>query len=81
MSRKHDIESDKQMNSRDNMIIIKNEIKTPEILSCKYNADTKKMDVKFNNGKTYSYAYLNVQWKISSVSFRDRPEPERHRRY
>lgn len=50
------------MNTRYNMIIIKGEIKTIEINSCTYNADTKNMDIKFNNGKTYSYAYSNVEW-------------------
>lgn len=30
-------------------------------MSCVYNRDTQKWDVKFNNGKTYSYAYLNVE--------------------
>lgn len=50
------------MNTRYNMIIIKGEIKTADIISCMYNSYTKKMDVKFNNGKTYSYAYANVEW-------------------
>lgn len=49
------------MNTRYNMVIIKGEIKTPEIMSCIYNRDTKKWDVKFNNGKTYSYGYSNVE--------------------
>ena len=43
------------------MVIIKGEIKTSEIMSCGYNRNTQKWDVKFNNGKTYSYAYLNVE--------------------
>lgn len=43
------------------MVIIKSEIKTSEIMSCGYNRNTQKWDVKFNNGKTYSYAYLNVE--------------------
>lgn len=43
------------------MVIIKDEIKTSEIMSCVYNRDTQKWDVKFNNGKTYSYAYVNVE--------------------
>ena len=30
-------------------------------MSCVYNRDTQKWDVKFNNGKTYSYAYSNVE--------------------
>ncbi|MDE6743405.1 MAG: AAA family ATPase [Lachnospiraceae bacterium] len=49
------------MNTRKYMIIIKGEIKTSEIMSCRYNSDTKKWDVKFNNGKTYSYLYSNVK--------------------
>lgn len=49
------------MNTRYNMVIIKGEIKTSEIMSCMYNKDTKKWDVKFNNGKIYSYGYLNVE--------------------
>ena len=49
------------MNSRYYMIIIKGEIKTSEIMSCVYNSNTQKWDVKFNNGKIYSYAYLNVE--------------------
>lgn len=49
------------MNARYNMIIIKGEIKTREVVSCRYNRDTKKWDVEFNNGKKYSYSYLNVQ--------------------
>lgn len=44
------------------MIILKGAIKTSDIISCMYNPYTKKMDVKFNNGKTYSYAYSNVEW-------------------
>ena len=43
------------------MIIIKGEIKTREIVSCQYNRNTKKWDVEFNNGKKYSYNYLNVE--------------------
>ena len=49
------------MNTKYNMVIIKGEIKTSEIMSCVYNRDTQKWDVKFDNGKTYSYAYLNVE--------------------
>lgn len=49
------------MNTQYYMVIIKGEIKTSEIMSCGYNRNTQKWDVKFNNGKTYSYAYLNVE--------------------
>ncbi len=53
------------MDTKYNMIIINDEIKTSDILSCMYNDYTKKMDVKFkfsNNGKTYSYACSKVEW-------------------
>ena len=50
------------MNTRYYMVIIKGEIKTSEIMSCVYYRDTQKWDVKFINGKTYSYAYSNVEW-------------------
>jgi len=43
------------------MVIIKGEIKTSEIVACTYNRNTQKWDVKFNNGKTYSYGHLNVE--------------------
>ncbi len=49
------------MNTRYYMVIIKDEIKTSEIMSCVYNRDNHKWDVKFNTGKTYSYAYTNVE--------------------
>ena len=49
------------MNTRYYMVIIKGEIKTSEIMSCGYNRNTQKWDVKFNTGKIYSYAYLNVE--------------------
>lgn len=49
------------MNTRYYMVIIKNEIKTSEIMSCVYNKNTQKWDVKFNNEKTYSYGYWNVE--------------------
>lgn len=49
------------MNTRYYMVIIKGEIKTSEVMSCKCNSDSQKWDVKFNNGKTYSYANLNVE--------------------
>lgn len=49
------------MNTRNNMIFIKGEIKTAEVLSCQYKKDTGKWDVKFTNEKTYSYGYENVE--------------------
>lgn len=50
------------MNTRENMVIIKGEIKTPEIRTCNYNPVTKKVDVCFQNGRTYSYSYNNIEW-------------------
>ncbi len=50
------------MNTRENMIILKGQIKTPEIKRCAYNRNTAKMDVEFYHGNKYSYAYLNVEW-------------------
>lgn len=49
------------MDTRNNMILIKGEIKTSEIESCQYNKETRKWDVRFDRGKTYSYAYDNVE--------------------
>lgn len=49
------------MNTRACMILIKDEIKTSEIKSCVYNREIQKWDIKFNNGKVYSYAYPNVK--------------------
>ena len=49
------------MDTRNYMILVKGEIRTSEISLCRYNADTKKWDVKFNNGKIYPYGYLNVE--------------------
>lgn len=51
----------KRMNARYNMILIKGEIKTSEVRSCQYNKGTHKWDVEFDSGKTYSYAYDNVE--------------------
>ena len=48
------------MDTKKNMIIIKGEIKTPEIRMCNYNNSTGKFDILYRNGKSYSYAYSNV---------------------
>lgn len=49
------------INPRYDMIILKGEIKTSSVESCLYNPNTKKWDVTFFNGKTFSYAYDNVE--------------------
>lgn len=50
------------MNTKENMIIIKGEIKTSEVRYCRYNRDTKRMEVEFYNGETYPYSYQSVEW-------------------
>ena len=50
------------MDTKKHMIIIKGEIKTPEILTCNYNNGTGKFDVVYRNGNSYAYAYSNVEW-------------------
>jgi len=42
------------------MFIIKDEIKN-DVVSYNYNETTKRMEITYTNGKTYPYAYLNVQ--------------------
>lgn len=49
------------MNTKYYMVIIKGEIKISKIMSYVYNRDSQKWDVKFNNGKIYSYAFSNVE--------------------
>lgn len=50
------------MDTRKNLVIIKDEIKTAEVKFISYNSATKTREVHFNNGKVYSYAYDNVEW-------------------
>lgn len=49
------------MDTRYYMIIIKGEIKTNKVMSCVYDRDTYKWKIKFNNGKIYYYANINVE--------------------
>lgn len=53
------------MDTKKFMIIINGEIKTAEVTSCTYNSKTKKWDVEYGRGKTYSYNYANVE-KLSN---------------
>lgn len=50
------------MNLCGNLILIKGENKTVGIRLCKYNPNTKKYDVTFQSGKTYSYSYQSIEW-------------------
>lgn len=49
------------INPTKEMIVIKGEIKTSSVKSCLYNSNTKRWDVTFTNGKTFPYAYDNVE--------------------
>ncbi len=49
------------INPTKEMIVLKGEIKTSSVQSCLYNRGTQKWDVTFTNGKTFSYAYDNVE--------------------
>ena len=49
------------MDTKEFMVIIKGQIKTSEIMSCVFNKDAQKWEVKFKNGKTYVYACTNVE--------------------
>lgn len=49
------------MNECKEMIILKNEIKTKDIIRCVHNSRTGKIDVTFQSGKTFSYLSQNVQ--------------------
>lgn len=48
------------MNTMQNLIIIKGKVKTKEIECCIYNRESRKYDVRFNNGREYSYLPANV---------------------
>lgn len=48
------------MNTRQYMIIIKGNIKTSEIHSCFYHADTNRWEIEYTAGKSYFYSYQSV---------------------
>ncbi len=72
--KKHDLfglqkpERKAQMNARYNMIIAKGEPITSRVKSCIYNRSTQHWDVTFQSGKTYSYAFYNIEWLKDPVS-------------
>ncbi len=51
----------KQMDTKEYMVIIKEEIKTSEVISCEYNESSCKWKVEFQNGKIYPYNKENVE--------------------
>lgn len=48
------------MDTKRFMIVVKGGIKTNQIISCTPNSATRKYDITFDNGSTYSYAMQNV---------------------
>ena len=54
------------MNIEKHLILIKGEDRTEAISHCMY--EKGKWQVKFANDKSYSYNYLNVQWRRDPVS-------------
>lgn len=49
------------MDENNYLIIVKGENKTKEICFCNYNKQTNKVDIKYNNGRKYSYNPPNVK--------------------
>lgn len=58
------------MNTRKCMVIDNktNEIITPKIVSCNYNPQTQRYDVKFKSGETYPYGYNRITKLYNPVS-------------
>lgn len=50
------------MNTKQYMIIAKGKIITPYVVRCQYNEATRKQEITFKNGQTYSYNFDNVVW-------------------
>jgi hypothetical protein len=50
------------VNTRKNLILANGQDKTSDIQYCKYNSNTRKYDVTFQDGKTYPYNYNSIEW-------------------
>lgn len=48
------------MDTKQYMIIVKDKIKTSEIMFCSFDENINKWEVEFNNGDVYTYGYSNV---------------------
>ncbi len=59
------------MDTKEFMVIIKGQIKTSEIMSCVFNKDAQKWEVKFKNGKTYAYACIKCLRFFTGSSMRE----------
>lgn len=63
------------MNTREHLILKNGKDITADVLFCKYNMDTKKYDVTFRGGNTYSCGYLSIEWTRKPEKLN--PEPIR----
>ena len=50
------------MDAHKNLIIVKGKVCTASIAFCKYNLEKNKYNIRFNNGKFFSYNPSNVDW-------------------
>lgn len=50
------------MDTKKHMILLKGEIKTEKVKFCRMDRNSRKWEVQFTNGKTYSYSFSNVLW-------------------
>ncbi|MCL2638327.1 MAG: AAA domain-containing protein [Oscillospiraceae bacterium] len=50
------------MDKSKNLIFANSKDITDDVKHCKYNSSTKKYDITFQNGKTYSYNYNSIEW-------------------
>ncbi|ADU26516.1 AAA domain-containing protein [Ethanoligenens harbinense] len=50
------------MNARYHLILANGQNKTSDIQYCKYNPNTRKYEVTYQGGKTYSYNYNSIEW-------------------
>jgi len=52
----------RDMNQKAHLILNNGNDITADVRFCKYNQETKKYDVTFQSGKTYSYNYNSIEW-------------------
>lgn len=50
------------MNTSKHLIFLNGKDVTSDVKFCRYNSKTKKYDVAFQTGKTYSYNYMSLKW-------------------
>jgi hypothetical protein len=50
------------MNTNKHLIFVNGKDVTSDVKFCRYKPRTKKYDVTFQTGKTYSYNYMSIKW-------------------